>query len=160
MSTTPWRHIGEAEVYFHAFFDLGTKYRWVVSFTPRPLYPQGKRSWYPLDRRPGGPQSRSGRGGEEKNSQPPPGIESQNPDRPAVLRTLTRYSHQSAYDNQKLRGLDRSPAIVKVREIQEATMGWHVDRAPPLVRKHLGKHSLGRRKKRWEDKDRIKVDRR
>jgi hypothetical protein len=26
--------------------------------------------WYPLDRRLGGPQSRSGRGGEEKNSQP------------------------------------------------------------------------------------------
>jgi hypothetical protein len=23
--------------------DLGTRWRWVVSFTPRPLYPQGKR---------------------------------------------------------------------------------------------------------------------
>jgi hypothetical protein len=45
----------------------------VVSFTPRPLYPQGKIPWYPLDRRLGRPQSRSGRGGEEKNSQPPPG---------------------------------------------------------------------------------------
>jgi hypothetical protein len=44
----------------------------VVSFTPRPLYPQGKSPWYPLDRRLGGPQSRSGRDGEEKNSQPPP----------------------------------------------------------------------------------------
>jgi len=42
----------------------------VVSFTPRPLYPQGKSSWYTLDRRPGGTQSRSRRGGEEKNSQP------------------------------------------------------------------------------------------
>jgi hypothetical protein len=31
-----------------------------------------------LDRRLGGPHSRSGRGGEEKNSQPPPGIEPQN----------------------------------------------------------------------------------
>jgi hypothetical protein len=39
-------------------------------FTPRPLYPQGESPWYPLDRRLGGPQSRSGRGGEEKNSQP------------------------------------------------------------------------------------------
>jgi hypothetical protein len=29
--------------------------------------------WYSLDRRLGGPQSRSGRGGEEKNSQPPAG---------------------------------------------------------------------------------------
>jgi hypothetical protein len=50
--------------------DLGTRWRWVVSFTPRPLYHQGKSPWYPLDRRLGGPQSRSGRGDEEKNSQP------------------------------------------------------------------------------------------
>jgi hypothetical protein len=31
--------------------------------------------WYPLDRRLGGHQSRSGRGGEEKNSQLSQGIE-------------------------------------------------------------------------------------
>jgi hypothetical protein len=37
--------------------------------------PQGKGPWYPLDRKLGGLQSRSERGGEEKNSQPPPGIE-------------------------------------------------------------------------------------
>jgi hypothetical protein len=30
----------------------------VVSFTPRPLYPQGKSPYYPLDRRLGGHQSR------------------------------------------------------------------------------------------------------
>jgi hypothetical protein len=36
---------------------------------------QGTSPWYPLDRRLGGPQSRSGIGGEEKNPQPPPGIE-------------------------------------------------------------------------------------
>jgi hypothetical protein len=30
---------------------------------------------YPLNKRLGGPQSSSGSGGEEKNSQPPPGIE-------------------------------------------------------------------------------------
>jgi hypothetical protein len=39
------------------------------------VLPQGKRLWYPLDRRLGGPQSRSGRGGEEKNSQPLPRLE-------------------------------------------------------------------------------------
>jgi hypothetical protein len=56
--------------------DLGTRWRRVVNFTLRPLYPQRKRPWCPLDRRLGGLQSRSGRGGgEEKNSQPPPGIE-------------------------------------------------------------------------------------
>jgi len=42
---------------------------------PRPLYPQGKSTWYSLTRRLAGPQSCSGCGGEEKNSQPPPGIE-------------------------------------------------------------------------------------
>jgi hypothetical protein len=33
--------------------------------------PAGIEPWYPLDRMVGGPQSRSGRSGEEKNSQPP-----------------------------------------------------------------------------------------
>jgi hypothetical protein len=42
----------------------------MVSVTYWPLYPQGKSSPYPLDRRLGGPQSPSGRDGEEKNSQP------------------------------------------------------------------------------------------
>jgi hypothetical protein len=37
------------------------------------LYPQGKSHWYPLDRRLSRPQNRSGRGDEEKNSQPLPG---------------------------------------------------------------------------------------
>jgi hypothetical protein len=56
-------------------FYLGTRWRWVVSFTPRPLSPQGKSPWCPLDRRLSGFQRRSGRGGEEKNSQPPLEIE-------------------------------------------------------------------------------------
>jgi hypothetical protein len=30
---------------------FGTRLRWVVSFTPRPLYFQEKSHWYPLDRR-------------------------------------------------------------------------------------------------------------
>jgi hypothetical protein len=47
---------------------------WIVSFVPQPLYPQGKSPLYPLDRRLGGPQSRSGRRGKVKNSQPLPGI--------------------------------------------------------------------------------------
>jgi hypothetical protein len=37
--------------------------------------PPRKSSWYPLDRRLSGPQSRVGRRGEEKNSQPLPGLE-------------------------------------------------------------------------------------
>jgi hypothetical protein len=42
---------------------------------PSLFTPQGKSFWYPLDRRLGGPQSRPGRGGEEKNSQPLLGLE-------------------------------------------------------------------------------------
>jgi hypothetical protein len=41
-----------------------------------------KSPWYPLDRRLGGPQSRSGRCGEEKNLLPLPGIEPQFLNRP------------------------------------------------------------------------------
>jgi len=59
------------------------------SFTPQPLYPQRKNSWYPLARRPGEPQSHSGRGGEQKNSQHLPGIESYNP--VAQRYSLTTY---------------------------------------------------------------------
>jgi len=55
--------------------DLGTRWRWVVSFMPWPLYTQGKSPWYHLDRRLAGHQNCSGHSGEEKNSQPPPGID-------------------------------------------------------------------------------------
>jgi hypothetical protein len=55
--------------------DVGTRCRWVVSFATRVLYPKGKSSWYPLERRLGGPQSRFGRGREEKNYQPLPRFE-------------------------------------------------------------------------------------
>jgi hypothetical protein len=69
--------------------DLGTRWKRVVSFTPRPLYPQGNNPWYSLDRRLGGLQSRSGRGGEEKNSQLLPGLE------PPIVQPVTqRYKPQ------------------------------------------------------------------
>jgi hypothetical protein len=44
-------------------------------YAPAALPPGKEAPWYPLDRRLGGPQIRSGLGGEEKNSHPPPGIE-------------------------------------------------------------------------------------
>jgi hypothetical protein len=58
--TTPWRRMGSGCIDPH-FLDLGTSWRWVVSFTSRPLYPR-----YPVNRRLGGPHSRSGRRGKEK----------------------------------------------------------------------------------------------
>jgi len=40
--------------WFHAINrhtkNLGTRWRWVVSFTPQSLYPQCKSPWYPMDK--------------------------------------------------------------------------------------------------------------
>jgi hypothetical protein len=55
--------------------NLDSRWRRVVSFTPRTLYPQGKSPWCPLGRRLGGSKSRSRRGGEERNFQPLAGLE-------------------------------------------------------------------------------------
>ena len=44
---------------------------WVVNATPRPLYPPGKETRYPLSRRLGGPQGRSERA---RKISPPPGF--------------------------------------------------------------------------------------
>jgi len=67
MKTYVWGSGGTA-----ARINLSTGWRWMVSFTPRSLYPP-----YPLDRRLEGPQSRSEHGGKEKNSLLLPGIELQ-----------------------------------------------------------------------------------
>jgi hypothetical protein len=55
--------------------------------------PPGNESWYPLDRRQGGPQSWSGHGVEENNSQPPTGIEPRSIDRPTRSQSLHRLSY-------------------------------------------------------------------
>jgi hypothetical protein len=58
---------GGVEVEFHAFLTTSLDGGELsASRPPRPLYSQGRSRWYPLDRRLGGPQSRSGRGDEEK----------------------------------------------------------------------------------------------
>jgi hypothetical protein len=53
------------------FRDLGARRGWEVSTTPRPLYPPGNIR-YPLYRRLGGPQGRSGR---VRKIPPQPGID-------------------------------------------------------------------------------------
>jgi hypothetical protein len=58
----------------------------MVSFTPRPLYLQGKSYRYPFDRRLCETQSRSEHDAEEKNSQLPPGIEP-----PIIQPVVSRY---------------------------------------------------------------------
>jgi hypothetical protein len=66
-----WRSGGIAHT--HSLISALDGGEWSASlpgrFTPK------ERALYPLDRRLGGFQSLSGRGGDEKNSQPLPGIE-------------------------------------------------------------------------------------
>jgi hypothetical protein len=50
--------------YSSTILNLGTRWRWVVNFTPRPLYSQGKSPRYRLGRRLGGFRIRSGSCGE------------------------------------------------------------------------------------------------
>jgi hypothetical protein len=71
---------------------------------PAALAP-GKEPLVPLDRRLGGPQSRYERGGEEKNSQPPPGIEPYNPDLPARSPALYGLSYHGSQATQRLQKL-------------------------------------------------------
>jgi hypothetical protein len=56
--------------YGYTLLDICTRLRWVVSFTPRPLYSRSKSCRYALDKKLGEIQSRSGRFGEEKSIYP------------------------------------------------------------------------------------------
>jgi hypothetical protein len=56
------------------------------------LHQQGKSPWYPLDRTLGGLQSRSGRGGEEENSQPLQGLEP-----PIIQPVVQRYTAELSW---------------------------------------------------------------
>jgi hypothetical protein len=62
---------------------------------PAALSP-GKSPWYPLDRRLHGPQSQFGCGGEEKNSQPLPGL------KPLIIQPITQ--HYTTQMHKKLFG--------------------------------------------------------
>jgi hypothetical protein len=61
--------------YSFIILNLGSEWKWVVSFTLLPFYLSGNSARYPLYRRLGRPQSPSGRYGEEKFYYPIPRIE-------------------------------------------------------------------------------------
>jgi hypothetical protein len=71
------------------FLDLGSRWRWVVSFMSLSLKPRGKAPRYPLDRRLGGPHTRSGRHGEVKILEPT--------DRPARSQSLYRQCYPGSW---------------------------------------------------------------
>jgi hypothetical protein len=85
---TPWWHLGERR---HSSYSFTTSTLDGVSsqrHAPAALYPRGKDPRYPLYRRLGGPQSRSGHRGYRNNSLSLPGIEPRSLSRPARSRTL------------------------------------------------------------------------
>jgi hypothetical protein len=86
-----WRCMGSECIDPH-ILDLGTSWRWVVSFTPRPLYPWGIRHRYSLDRRLRGPWNQSGRRMEE-NFLPLPGLELLTLDHLIRIQSLYRLCH-------------------------------------------------------------------
>jgi hypothetical protein len=110
--------------------NLDTRWRWVVTFTTRSLYPRGKNPQYPLDRL-GGPQRRSGRGDIEKNSLHCPCCES-NPGRPArssviVLTELSRissalYSHRLRASPSNLLWFDHPSSTTAVWKVRGLTL--------------------------------------
>jgi hypothetical protein len=59
LSTTPWWRMRNGCI-GPCFLALGTSSRWMVNFTPRPLYSWGKSPHCPMDRMLGVPQGRSG----------------------------------------------------------------------------------------------------
>jgi hypothetical protein len=76
--------------------------------------PPEKEPQFPLDRGLGGPQSRSGRGVEKKNSYLPPGLEPRSSNRPA--RSLYRLSYPGSKWNHRQQVfilLKRDSSIIK-----------------------------------------------
>jgi hypothetical protein len=65
LSTTPWRLKGSGGIAPH-ILNLSTGWRWVVSFIPWQVYPQGRSLWYLLDRKLGVSQIWFQHGDEEK----------------------------------------------------------------------------------------------
>jgi hypothetical protein len=63
-STTRWIYMGSGCI-DPCILDLSTSGEWVASFTSRLLYSRGKSSRFPMDRRLGAPQDRSGSRGDE-----------------------------------------------------------------------------------------------
>jgi hypothetical protein len=106
-STRPWRRMGEW-MHRSTFLDLGISWRWVVRFTQRPLYPQGKSPRYRLDRRLGGPQSRSGRCGEEKILDP---AGTRTPTPWVIQPVASRYTESTRNNNKIDTQLRRLPVF-------------------------------------------------
>jgi hypothetical protein len=99
--------------YSSTFLDLSTRWRWVVSFTLR-----GNSPRYPLDRRLGGPLSRSGRNVKRKISYP---YQESNPSRPARSYTDWAIPVIQEYLNEGDKSILRFRTITKVTLVTRMT---------------------------------------
>jgi hypothetical protein len=100
---------GGVDVYIHIFLTFGTSWWWVVSFTPRPLYPRGKSPLYPLDRN----QSQSGWHVEKRKFLTLPGLKLRPLGHPACSQSLYRLSYPGslvieAHKNTKIQSAIQS----------------------------------------------------
>jgi len=68
---------------------------WLISFTLRPIYPQGNSSRFPLDERMDGPHKRFGHDGEEKYTQPLLVLE------PQIIQSLAQRYTTELHDSWK-----------------------------------------------------------
>jgi hypothetical protein len=100
LNKTRHEYVDVSGVIAPRILNFSTRWSWVVSFTHRPLYPQGKSPRYSLDRRLDGHQSRFARGGEGKNFQPLPGLE------PPIIQPLAQ-----GYPGSLLEKLHGSPVL-------------------------------------------------
>jgi hypothetical protein len=85
---TPQRRLGGEEVWLLLIFDLGTRWGWVVSVTPRPRFIPGKDPQYHCTGGWVGPRAGLDTEAREKTLSPLPGIEPRSLGRPAHSQTL------------------------------------------------------------------------
>jgi hypothetical protein len=111
--------------------DLGTRWKWVVSFTPLLLYPWRNSLWYPLDRRLIRPQSLCCHYGEEKNLAP---SRNQTPTiQPIACRcygliipTLMKLIHRpQKTDNQMASLVNKEMCNILKPVMTETSIVWH-----------------------------------
>jgi hypothetical protein len=110
--------------YNYAILDLGTRWKWVVSFTPLPLYRQENTLRYPLDGWLGGPRSRCERCWEKKNLALRGMVPRRSSPEPVTVPTeLSRLQHYSLRHHLGFASVDRTDSFeneyIQLRVVKE-----------------------------------------
>jgi hypothetical protein len=97
--------------------NLGTSWMWVVNFTSRLIYSQGKSSPYAFYKRLDGPQIWCWSGGENRKSVPLPGIEP--------------WSYWLSYPARFKSGSPDFVAFLQSNQSESRALPWNTSRPPP-----------------------------